>query len=392
MKKKILLFAPLVSHASWGRVSMMANAEIDFSIFDTSTRKQIFDYKNYYPFSQAKSIDHRTIIRGPENKLLKYQNLLLENLRALSWASENKSEINEIKELLNQNNPDEVFLYYGPEAIRYLRILRRLDFDKPINIILNLIPSTLIARRMPKRYISGSLSPEYNNYRHWLRSADRCFVASNEMKDFVVKKFCLDKSMIYIYQDYLPVSDIPRSIPDLKSQSLIYLGAPERWGANIEIDLVDEEFQNLIYNGFQIASASFSGFLKQSKKAIQYPRFSDQDVLSGDLARYANCFHGALIYYSNANDRERFRSTLPTRFFSSLDAGIPLIVKRCGLTAVENYVKYHDIGIVYDDPREVKKFISDKNSYNKTRDNAARHRLKHNPVTQGKDLTKLLGD
>ena len=62
----------------------------------------------------------------------------------------------------------------------------------------------------------------------------------------------------------------------------------------------------------------------------------------------------ALITYNVKTPSERFRSTLPTRFFTALSAGLVIAVKSGHFKAVESFISKYDIGFVYKDISQLK--------------------------------------
>lgn len=397
-KIRLCLIAPLTSHAAWGRVAALSFDDAELSVIDTSRRASDFN-SAVYPFlkiANTYKLYDLSNCRNIQNRLIAYMMLIIESLRARCILPENVIESNRIMRLVGMIRPHVIYLHYGPDAIRMVRILKRLKISAKIVLIINLLPSALISRNKLKRPFSKWLQPEFINYKRWLKFADLCITSSSQMNEFIVRRFDYDINKLVIAPDYNTVelgkntdycSPVKSKLNNDLQQSkyyprLIFLGAPERWGLHSGIDNADNEFKRLLDASIYIESGALSNELKSHPLAKEYDYFTTDEILSGYLSKYASSFDGALVFYNNTEHRERFRSTLPTRFFTAISSGIPIIVKRCGLEAVERYVLDHNIGFVYDEPLDIIKFFSSPTNVSVVKRNAQDHRNRFNAETQ----------
>jgi hypothetical protein len=174
-----------------------------------------------------------------------------------------------------------------------------------------------------------------------------------------------------------------------RAPRVICLGAPERWGATI--DNPDAEFLSLARERITVHSGEMGDAVLGTGYGHKYPYFTDDQVYAGELAQYAHGFDAALITYGINQRRERFRTTLPTRFLSALTAGIPIAVRGGLFDAVESYVERHRIGFRYADSRDLRAILDDRERMAAYRRNAIAHLRTIGGETQGAEFDKILG-
>ena len=150
----------------------------------------------------------------------------------------------------------------------------------------------------------------------------------------------------------------PVNVINPTSLSIIFLGAPQRWGGDV-IDNIEQTVFALCSSGHRVTA----GFTLNRAHHLftSYPFFSNLEALDGTLSNFANEFDFALICYGYPYPSERFRSTIPTRFFASIAAGLPILLPRDHLPAVEILVLKHNLGYVYSSISELT--LLDQSSY-----------------------------
>jgi hypothetical protein len=125
--------------------------------------------------------------------------------------------------------------------------------------------------------------------------------------------------------------------------------------------------------GIWIQAGQMSDAVVATGFGSKYEYFSDDEVFGGALARFAHGFDAALITYATTARMERFRSTLPTRFFTALTAAVPIAVKAGVFDAVESYVGRHGLGFTYRDARELHAKLEEHEKMAQYRANAIEH-------------------
>lgn len=353
---KIVLIAPLVSHATIGRIAALVSTNIDVVLIDVSSRESNFSNKTY-PINKIKKIYSLKLWEIDDFFLNNVSILerLKDILRSYSIISENKTVLNKVSEILKNEKPDFVFFFYGPVAIHFLRIIKKINKQLKTVLIPNLIPSTIVNGNPVIKLLKKSISNEFINYQNWLIKTDLIFTASFEMKSFIIKKFNFKSRLIHVIPDLHPKSFFVEKEKILssenKSNSLIFLGAPERWGG--KIDNIDLELNEIINNKIQL-TVNENVKNNSNLKCNSYKYFSDDQVFNGDLADSVYKNKVALITYNVKTPSERFRSTLPTRFFTALSAGLVIAVKSGHFKAVESFISKYNIGFVYKDISQLK--------------------------------------
>ncbi|MCX5805027.1 MAG: hypothetical protein NT010_03005 [Proteobacteria bacterium] len=375
--KKCLLIAPLVSHATAGRVAAIGSTTYGLYVADISTRP-LRHRLDQYPFSLIKGyFDLNVRSNDPLYRdIVSYLAIIRDTLISRGILPESKKISDRIREVMNEVKPTVVVVYYGATAMHFARIIKRLFPKVPVIIIHNAIPVTLERKNKFQRLLRRSFINEFVDYNKWLNKLDYYIYASTEMSDFAQNRFNIPKNKVSILPDYLPRSlhvktdSIINNIRN-DSPSIIFLGAPERWGT--AIDNLDSQFLDLAHEKINIYSGGISKEVIETGYGFKYPYFTDDEVFKGDLANYAHAFDAALITYGIEDKRERFRTTLPTRFITALTAGIPIVVRAGMFAAVEAYVQKHQIGFAYRDSHELKDRLTDNNKMSIYRAKAIEH-------------------
>jgi len=349
-KVKCLFIGPLANHAVIGRVAALAAAGCDLSLVDGGDHRWNGEE---YP---AVGVMRKVGLRDPyyDSGISQARRHIAEMLRSIKILHESERTYKPLKNIVNDLDPDICVTHYGPISIHYTRIVRRSFAHLPIINIINVIPSALNFHKGLLRFFGGSSAKiEFVNYYIWLRDAAAIIVASDEMFEYITRKFGVNPERCYVLPDYLPrsfqgfkgVADVPRVERTDIEPRIIYLGAPERFGRHI--DALDEHFLEIAHTRTHIYCATLGARVRSTGFGHTYPRFGNEEVFSGRLSRYAAQFDATLVVYNIPEKSERFRSTYPTRFFAAVACGLPIALRAENLNACERFLKEHGIGFTY---------------------------------------------
>ena len=240
-------------------------------------------------------------------------------------------------------------------------------------------------------YIKSNLSTELIDYQKVLGKTNLIICASRLMSDYVSSKYNIDRSRIVVIPDYFSkrmsykVSSADTSVG---SNGVIFLGAPERWGATI--DDVDDQFLELAESGITVYAGKISSRVVAAGNVFCYSYFSNDDVFSGCLSTFAHQFQASIITYGISERHQRFKTTLPTRFFSAVSAGLPIAVRAGLFDAVEEYVERFSIGFKYHNATQLKSRLSDKSEMALFRNNAIKHSMEYFAENQSEEFKNLI--
>jgi hypothetical protein len=367
----------MVSHATAGRIAALGAGSYELYVADISTRP-VTHCLDRLPFSLMKGhVDLKVAEADPL-----YTGgwgcgaRVVEMLRSANLWPESPAIAERVRKVVLDVQPSVIVLYYGPSAIHFGRLIRRLFPAIPLIMIHNTFPTTVERKGRMAGMIQRVVNTELSDYRHWLPKLDFFVFASDEMALFAEKRFAIRPEAAAILPDYFP-GGVHVKVAQQKNyeaddaRRVIFLGAPERWGD--AIDDIDAEFIGLAQEGITIFSGAMSEEVIRTGYGFKYPYFSDDEVFDGALAQYAHGFDAALITYATKERMERFRSTLPTRFFTALTAGIPIAVRAGMFDAVEAYVKKYSLGFAYHTPRELRERLEDGSALAVYRRNAIDH-------------------
>ncbi len=386
--KKCLLIAPLEAHATVGRLAAIASTGFDLHVVDVSENPLRFKL-DQYPFTEIKSYKYFKSSLNL-NPFLRIFNKIINKLRSFGLIQESRSILKLLAEEIERIKPEVVVTYYGPVGIHYAKLVKIVNKSLPVVSILNLIPSSLDYDDTIFGLFSKKLNDELNNYKYTIRKLDFLICASPEMKEYISSKYNINHNRMAILPDYFPGKMTFKSTRydiDQSELSLIFLGAPERWGGIL--DNIDEQLFNLALSDITIYSGKLAEFVISTNKAFRYPMFSDEEVFSGELSAFANQFQASLITYGIDKRHQRFKTTLPTRFFSALSAGIPIAVRAGLFDAVESYVERYGIGFSFRSIEDLKFKLLDQDSMKKYRLNAVEHSRNYSAEVQASELEKI---
>jgi hypothetical protein len=286
--------------------------------------------------------------------------------------------------------PNFVVTFYGPLGIFFARIIRLISKEIPLISILNLAPSALDYQNNWRGWIGKYLNAELNNYRKTLNNLSKIICASSKMQTYVNKKYGIQFKDMFTLPDYFHRTLLASSEvnANAKFPSVIFLGAPERWGG--QLDRVDDQFIEMARLGIDVYSGQMSSSVLATGKGHLYPYFSEDEIFSGEYSRYISRFPIAIITYGVDQRHQRFMSTLPTRFFSALAAGLPVAVRAGIFDAVEDYIKHHGIGFIFTDAIDLKCKLINEDQILSLRKNALHHSKKYFAEAQADEFKKII--
>lgn len=383
--KKCLLIAPLEAHATIGRLAAIASSGLELHVVDVSSTSPRFKL-NQYPFSEIKSYKYfdKSAVLSRHSQMF---HMIANKLRAIGLISESRSVIKNLTIEIERVRPDVVVTYYGPIGARYAKIVKTINQNLPVISVLNLIPSSLDYDKTILGLFLKTLNDELNNYKRIIRKLDFLICSSEKMMEHISAKYGVSKNKMAVLPDYFPKSmafESSANYSKLPGINLIFLGAPERWGGSL--DDIDRQLFELAHSGITIYSGNLADYVKLTNNAFSYQRFSDSEVFSGNLSTYAHQFQASLITYGINKRHQRFKTTLPTRFFSALSAGIPIVIRAGLFDAVEAYVEKYKIGFTYQNIEDLKLKLLDQNAMKIYSDNAVKHCFKYYAESQGADF------
>jgi hypothetical protein len=384
--KRCLLIAPLETHATIGRIAALAASNVELHVIDVSFVQPQFDFSQP-PFTELASYKWLNPLIGR----VQYFDKWIEILRAFALIPQSKLITGFLAQEINRIDPSVVVTYYGPMGIYFSRLVKEIDRSLPLISILNLIPSSLYRNDSFLGYIKSKLSTELIDYQKVLGKTNAIICASRLMSDYVSSKYNIDRSRIVVIPDYFSKRmsyKISSADTSVGSNGVIFLGAPERWGATI--DDVDDQFLELAESGITVYAGKISSRVVAAGNVFCYNYFSNDDVFSGCLSTFAHQFQASIITYGIRERHQRFKTTLPTRFFSAVSAGLPIAVRAGLFDAVEEYLERFSIGFKYHNATELKSRLSDKSEMALFRNNAIKHSMEYFAENQSEEFENLI--
>jgi hypothetical protein len=387
--RRCLLIAPLEAHATVGRLTALVATGFELHVIDLSTKP--LRYKlNVYPFTKIVSYVRFNPKSDKTNSLINIIDNVIKRLRSFGLIPHSRGVLKILSKEINRIKPSVVVTFYGPAGIYFARLLKIIDDCLPIVSILNLIPSSLDYDKTFRGFIYKHFNHELQNYKNTLRNLDFVVCASSGMINYLSAQYGVPNDRTAVLPDYFPKAmSVKYPLYDIEQSPhrLIFLGAPERFGG--VLDDIDDQFLEIANSGIAIHSSKISKLVVSTGLGFSYPYLTNDEVFSGSLSIFAHKFDAALITYGISKRHQRFKTTLPTRFFSALSAGIPIAVRAGLFDAVEKYVEQHSIGFIYCNMAELRSRLFNKSQMTNYRKNAIDHSKQIYAENQAKDFQNI---
>jgi hypothetical protein len=388
-----LFFGPIANHALVGRLVAFRAAGIDVMPVNVSTSPR--DWRaDPLPLDGLQPIG--SLVDPYFRDRFALRRFVSEGLRILSLTPEHESVTRTLRDLVAEHPPDFAVTHYGVYAIHVVRLVKRICPGLPVIDIVNVVPAHLNGPGGLRGLTSGWWGRlEDLAYRRWLEAADGVIYANLEMSRYVAERYGKPKHQL-IAPDYLPVAWQGEDgcavgpSPTVRSEEphVVYLGAPERHGPLI--DALDEHFLELAAVGIHVHAGALGAKVIETGYGHVYPQMNDADVFGGKLAEMARRFDAALVTYNVRIQHDRFRTTYPTRLFTSLTAGIPIAVMSGYFDSCERFVREKDVGFCYSSAADLRLRLADKSLLQRLRENARRQRSQFTAESQANELRQYV--
>ena len=114
---------------------------------------------------------------------------------------------------------------------------------------------------------------------------------------------------------------------------------------------------------------------KNSGFIHQFRRFTNQEIIDATFATFLTQFDACVVTYNFwlTSGPDRFSNSVPSRFSTSLLAGIPIIVPEGYLHACEEIINKYQIGFSYQNYTDLKNKLYDKDMMSYYRENAVKN-------------------
>lgn len=377
-KPKILLIGYFCSHVLGSKVSLLKSMGYEVHAFDVAD----YDFVDNVYEADFFYSHNDTTLSGISGNLSWYEKLR-KLVRGLFFSKKEERMQRTACSLVTRVNPDIIWGVWGPKALKWLKAIRRNGYKGKIIWTANV---------MPNRLAKLESSSEDKLYRKSLGLIDGLILTNKHMLEFIQQRYPMTKdSNILLMPDFFPgcwyAGNL--SVPDGNTvPKIVYLGAPERFGA--EIDRVDDILLDLAENGINVYCARPKETSVEHPLINYYDRFDDMSFVNGEFGQFINQFNAAVVMYNYQGSHPRFTSTYPTRLFSSLCGRIPIFFKKGLLTACEEFITENGIGEVFTDGIDLKKTLVNEDLMKKYRRNAAKNSERF--VSDNKNNAGLLGN
>lgn len=361
LKPKILLIGYFCSHVVGSKVVLLKSMGYEVHAFDVAD----YDFVDNIYEADFFSSHNDTTLSGISRNL-SWHVKLRKSVRGLFFNKKGKSMQRTACRLVTTINPDIIWGVWGPKALKWLQTIRRNGYKGTIIWTANVMPNRL-------KKLGGS--SEDMLYAKSLGLIDGLILTNKHMLEFTQQRYPKTKdSKVLLMPDFFPRCWYTRnlSVPNGNTvPKIVYLGAPERFGA--EIDRVDNILLDLAENGINVYCARPKETSVEHPLINYYDHFDDISFVNGEFGQFINQFDAAVVMYNYEGSHPRFTSTYPTRLFSSLCGCIPVFIKEGLLTACEEFITTNGIGEVFTDGMNLKKILVNVDLMRMYRKNAAKN-------------------
>lgn len=206
---------------------------------------------------------------------------------------------------------------------------------------------------------------------------DGHILASHYMKEFMYKihNINLNKAVIhpsfysnnYKYKNkFIKISSLPTSSPNI-----IYIGTTKFEGRLI--DDVRLSIANIAHQQINIYVPESKCKFPDSDYLHFYKKIDSIALARGELAAFMSKFDASIILYNfsiKAIPKERFKNSIPSRFFFSLISGLPILIEKDYLLSCEDFISRYKNGIIYNDFIDLNNKLKDISLINEIQINA----------------------
>lgn len=213
--------------------------------------------------------------------------------RSVLFNKEDEKILRIADRLIKMVDPDIVWGVWGPKALKWLKAVRQSGYVGKMLWTANVFPNRL-------KDLDGT--SEDAMYRKWLHRIGGLVLTNKRMHEFMQLRYPRTrKSKILFMPDFFPRKWYARrvDVPTSTKPRVIYLGAPERFGA--EIDRIDDVLLDIAENGVSVWCARPKETAANHTLVKYYDRFDDLSFVNGDFGQFANHFDAAIVMYSGFN-------------------------------------------------------------------------------------------
>jgi hypothetical protein len=346
-RKDILLVGYFISHIVGSKVELLKEMGYHVHALDLgnySVTENIYCPDSLRTYS---GLNHLNIYR---KRIHLYANEVKEMMRNYNFINEEKQMYLMAHCIIEEIQPDIIWGVWGSGILKWLRIFYKVGYSGSMIWTANVLPNNIS---------NFKWSTENILYKKWLHKMGKIILTGNRMLEFMQKEYPKTKyTNNLLLPDYLPQSWFAKKGDSFSSKQeyhVIYLGAPERYGK--EIDRVDSYLLEMANGGIHVHCALPQVTSIEHPLIHFYDRFDDASFVNGEFGQFINQFDAAIVMYNYDGYHPRFASTFPTRFLVALCGCIPIFIKKGLLLTCEEFIENNGIGKAYDDIFELKKML-----------------------------------
>lgn len=289
-----------------------------------------------------------------------------------------------LRNLVYDHRIELVYATWGSNMIPMVKIMQQAKLKAPIVYSFMSYPQNVYRWkvalenwycRKPIEHLDGRIHATKN----MLRYMDHRFNLKKHGLDIVMTPFF---SKRYFYRRRLPLLSEKDGEPHL-----VFIGP-----INLPWDDIRQEIYRITREKIHLHIAQTNATIKVNPHLHLFKYFPLERLVDGSLATFMTQFDACIVLFNFkvCSCMDRFYTSLPSRFLSALNAGIPVVMPRGYLLACEEFVKRHQIGFAYKNLTELKGMLSDDSLMHKYRANAIKKRDSFTYEENLRELNKLI--
>ena len=261
-----------------------------------------------------------------------------------------------IREQIDHFQPDIVFFFWGTTVFAEITIIKELYPDLKLVLDINTYPTREVVELDKK-------ADSFENDQVVFNKCDGIIYSSNAMKNYFEKHFIFKKKLKRVTffdsfnSKFTPNKQLQKHDNPFQ---LIFLGNTDF--ANRSIDDVRVELLGILDAGFKITIQEPATGMPNHENLSIFKPFTFAQIKKGELANYITKFYGVLMLYNGKKDLRNWIS-VTTRFALSLNAGVPIVMKKNFFCAMEEITNENHGSILYSDIKDLKSKFSNKDYY-----------------------------
>jgi hypothetical protein len=258
-----------------------------------------------------------------------------------------------LKQTIRRYKIDLIYAAWGSNQIPWIKIMQQMKLDIPI--MYNFLS-------YPHNVYTWKVLLENWYCKKPIKKLDGRVHATKAMHDYMDRHFNLRKHGLdiimtpFFSKEYGFRKRLPLLSENDGEPHIVFIGP-----TSLPWDDIRQDIHKITEEKIHFHMVQTNTLATNNSYLHLFPYFPLKQLTDGALATFMTQFDACIVLFNFkvCSCRDRFYTSLPSRFLFALNAGIPIVMPKGYLPACEEFVnKYHN-GFTYKDYRHLKKMLGD---------------------------------